>query len=110
MERRFVQTITFRSEQPEVLVELAKQWDGLQASQDIMGYSGARILADRDDPGRFVMIAEFTVVDPDLTAAQEAFINNERSQTQEYAEKFRAIAIGEPEWHHYDELYSTQDS
>ena len=110
MERRFSQTITFHSDQPDVMVALAKEWDALQASQDIMGYAGIRILADRDNPGRYVMIADFAVIDPDITAAQEAFINNDRAQTQEYAEKFRAISDGEPEWHHYDELYSTQDS
>lgn len=110
MERRFSQTMTFRSEHPEAMVELAKEWDALQASQDIMGYAGLRILADRDSPGRYVMVADFAVIDPEVSAAEEAFINNERPQTQEYADKFRAIAEGEPEWHHYDELYSTQDS
>ncbi len=109
MEQRFSQTMTFHSDQPEMLVALAQEWDALQASQDIMGYAGLRILADRDIPGRYVMIANFAVVDPELTAAQEAFINNERPQTHEYAEKFRAISTSEPEWHHYDELYSTQD-
>jgi hypothetical protein len=108
MEMHFTQTITFRSDQPETLVGLAKQWDALQASQDVMGYVGVRIMADRDDPGRYVMIADFGAVDPTLTAAQEAFINNERDQTREFAEKFDSIAIGEPEWHHYDVLYNTQ--
>jgi hypothetical protein len=108
VDRKFSQTITFRSDQPETLVALAQEWDALQASQDIMGYVGVRILADRDNPGRYVMIADFGVVDPDITPAQEAFINNERPQTQTFAERFRAVSIGEPEWHHYDEIYSTQ--
>jgi hypothetical protein len=103
----FVQTVTFRSDQPERLIAMAKEWDALQASQEIMGFIGTRILSDRDDPGRFVMIASFGIVDPDVTAAQEAFINNERPQTQEFADRFRAVTQGEPEWHHYDEIYST---
>jgi len=109
VDRKFCQTITFHSDQPDVLVALAHEWDALQAGQDIMGYIGVRILADRDNPGRYVMIADFGVIDPDMTAAQEAFINNERPQTQDFAERFRAASIGEPEWHHYDEIYSTQD-
>jgi hypothetical protein len=108
VDRKFSQTITFRSDQPEVLVALAKEWDALQASQDVMGYAGSRILADRDDPGRYVMIADFGAVDPEITAAQEAFLNNERAQTHDFADRFRAVSEGEPEWHHYDELYSTQ--
>jgi hypothetical protein len=107
MKSVFAQTITFRSDHPETLLELAREWDALQANQDAMGFMETRILADRDDPGRYVMIADFGVVDPDLSAAQEAFLNNERGQTQEFAERFRAITHGEPEWHHYDELYRT---
>jgi hypothetical protein len=107
MKNVFAQTITFRSDDPEALIALAHEWDALQASQDVTGFMETRILADRDDPGRYVMIADFGVVDPDVTAAQEALINNERRQTQEFAERFRALAHGEPEWHHYDELYRT---
>jgi hypothetical protein len=103
----FTQTVTFRSDQRDTLIALARQWDALQASQEVMGFMEVRILADRDDPGRYVMVVDFGVVDPDLTAAQEAFINNERPQTQEFAERFRQVSIGEPEWHHYDEIYRT---
>jgi hypothetical protein len=107
MKSVFAQTITFRSDDPETLITLAREWDSLQANQTAMGFMETRILADRDDPGRYVMIADFGVVDPDVSAAQEAFLNNERHQTQEFAERFRAVATGEPEWHHYDELYRT---
>jgi hypothetical protein len=99
--------MTFYSDHPETMVALAQEWDELQASQEIMGYAGSRILADRDNPGRYLMIADFGVVDPHVTAAEEAFMNNARAQTQAFAERFRAISKGEPEWHHYDELYST---
>jgi len=108
VDRKFSQTITFRSDHPETLIALAKEWDELQASQEIMGYVGIRVLADRDDPGRYVMIADFGVVDPEVTAAQEAYINNERAQTHEFADRFRAASTSEPEFHNYDELYATQ--
>ncbi len=103
----FSQTITFRSDAPETLIALAREWDALQAAEEIMGYMGTRILADRDDPGRYVMISDFGVVDPDLSAAQEAFLNNERAETQAFAERFRAVSKGEPEWRQFDELYRT---
>lgn len=107
MNLNFTQTITFRSERADQLVALAREWDALQAAEEPMGFMEVRILANRDDPGAFMMIVDFGVVDPDLTAAQEAFINNERAQTNEFADRFRALADGEPEWHHYDELYRT---
>jgi hypothetical protein len=107
MNLNFTQIITFRSDEPETLIALAREWDELQASLDVMGFMGARVLADREDPGRYVMIADFGVVDPDLSAAQEAFLNNARPQTEAFAERFRAVAKGEPEWGHYDELYRT---
>ena len=52
---------------------------------DIMGYMGIRILADRETPGEYVIVADFGVVDPDVSAADEAARNNERPETQEWA-------------------------
>jgi hypothetical protein len=107
MKSVFTQTITFRSDYPEKMIAMAHEWDELQASGEITGFMEVRILADRDDPGRYVMIADFGVVDPDVSALEEALMNNERQRTQEFAERFRAISKGEPEWHHFDELYRT---
>jgi hypothetical protein len=104
----FSQMMTFRCDAPEQLVALSKEWDSLQADADVMGYMGLRILASRDDPGRYVMISDFGVVDPDVSPAQEAFINNERPQTQEFADRFRAVVQGEPEWQHFDEIYNSR--
>src|SRR5215471_10602934 len=108
MDRNFTQTVTFRSDHPEELVALAQEWDEYQADQDIEGYIGVRLLVDRDDPGCYMMIADFGVIDPEVSAAQEAVIHNELSQTEAFANRFRAFTTGEEEWHHYDEMYSTQ--
>ena len=67
--------------------------------------SGTRVLSEG---ARYVMISDFGVVDPDVSAAQEAFMNNERPETQAMAERMRAVANGEPEWHHFDELYNSR--
>jgi hypothetical protein len=107
MREVFTQTMSFRSDHPDTMIALAREWDALQASHEISGFMEARILADRDDPGAYLMIVDFGVVDPDVSAAQEAYLNNERPETQESSARFRAVAKGEPEWHHYDEIYRT---
>jgi len=49
--RNFSQTIAVRCAEPERLIGLLAQWDRDQASTDVMGYMGTRVLADRDRPG-----------------------------------------------------------
>jgi hypothetical protein len=105
--RNFSQTITVRCDDPGILLELIEGWDREQAMADIMGYMGTRILADREMPGRYVIVADFGVVDPDVSAAEEAQRNNERPETQMWADRLRAVVEGEPEFHDYDELYRT---
>ena len=106
MNRNFMQTFSMRCDDPGALVALAEAWDRQQAAADIMGYMGSRVLADRDDPGRYMFIADFGVVDPDVSAVEEAARNNERPETQEGAARLREL-VGEIEYHHYDELYRT---
>lgn len=105
--RNFTQTIALRCEDPAPLIALLEQWDLDQASADIMGYMGIRLLADREDPGRYLIVADFGVVDPDVSAADEAARNNERPETQATSAAMLAACVGEPEYHHYDELYRT---
>lgn len=107
MNRNFCQTITVQCDDPTVLVELLEGWDRQQAQSDIMGYMGTRLLEDNEIPGRYVIVADFGVVDPDVSAAEEAQRNNERPETQQWAERLRAVVDGEPEFHDYDELYRT---
>jgi hypothetical protein len=103
----FTQTISIRCTDPQKLVELSEAWDREQAKADIMGYMGSHVLQDRDDPGRYLIVAEFGVVDPDVPAAEEAQRNNERDQTKLWARMLTEIIEGEPEYHHYDEIYRT---
>jgi hypothetical protein len=103
----FTQVISVHTDDPDKLVELLAEWDRNQASSDIMGYMGTHLLADRDEPGRYLIVAEFGVVDPDVSAADEAQRNNQRAETQAWAERLRACIEGAPEYRHYDELYRT---
>ena len=107
MNRNFTQTIAVRCDDPAPIIELLEQWDIDQASADIMGYMGVRLLADRDNPGQYLIVADFGVVDPDVSAADEAARNNERPETQANAARMREHIHGEPEYRHYDELYRT---
>lgn len=104
---RFSQEIRVRCDNPEALIELLAEWDRGQASAEIMGYIGTRLLADRDQPDCYTILAEFAEVDGDVSAADEAAKNNLRDETEKWAAKLRSLVDGEPEWVHYDELYRT---
>ena len=108
MNRNFTQTMTVHCNDEARLVEMAFAWDLQQANADIMGYAGTRVLADRDEPGRYVIIADFGVIDPEVSAAEEALRNNERPETQASAARLRALIDGDVEYRHYDEIYRTE--
>lgn len=104
---KFCQAIRVRCDQPDRLVKLLVEWDRGQAGDDVMGYIGTRLLADRDHPGRYMILAEFAEVDGDRTAAEEAELNNQRERTEQWVGALRELVDGEPEWVHYDEHYRT---
>jgi hypothetical protein len=105
--RNFSQTITVRCDDPAELVELLTQWDLSQATSDIMGYMGTRLLADRENRGQYVVVADFGVIDPEVSAADEAARNNARSETRAWAARLLELIDGEPEYRHFDEIYRT---
>jgi hypothetical protein len=105
--RNFSQSITVDCADPTELVELLREWDLQQATSDIMGYMGTRLLADREKIGRYMIVADFGVIDPDVSASDEAIRNNARPETKAWAERLLARIEGEPDYHHYDELYRT---
>ncbi len=104
---KFEQSIVFECGDPDALIDLMIEWDEGQATSDVMGYIGTRLLANRDHPGRYMILAEFAEVDGDLTPAEEAERNNQREATELWVTKLRALADAEPEWIHFDELYRT---
>ena len=107
MNKNFTQTIRVRCDDPATIVEMLNEWDRNQASSDIMGYMGSRLLADREHPGQYMIIADFGVIDPDVPAADEAIRNNARPETKAWAARLIEVIHGEPEYQHYDELYRT---
>jgi hypothetical protein len=107
MNRNFSQMITVQCSDPDKVVELLAEWDRNQAASDIMGYMGTRVLADREKMGRYVIIADFGVIDPNVSAADEAARNNARPETRAFAARMAEVLDAEPEYHHYDEIYRT---
>jgi hypothetical protein len=104
---RFTQGIRVRCTDPDRLIELLARWDRNQATTDVMGYIGTRLLADRDDVGCYLILADFAEVDGDLTPAEEADRNNQREETERWVQALRELVGAEPEWSHFDELYRT---
>jgi hypothetical protein len=104
---RFSQGMSVRCGDPDALVKLLADWDAMQSTTDVMGYIGTRLLADRDNPGHFMILSEFAEVDGDLTAADEAERNNQREETERWAAQLRSLVEEEPQWIHFDELYRT---
>ena len=80
---KFAQGIRVRCQDPEALQRLLAEWDQGQASTEVMGYIGTRLLADRDDPECYLILAEFAEVDGDLSAAAEAERDHRRAQDHE---------------------------
>ena len=110
MNRNFSQSISVRISDPEKaakLVALQVEWDRDQATADIMGYMGGKILQDREDPDVYVIVADFGIVDPDVSAYEEAMRNNERSKTQLWHEHLLELVDEPPSYREFDELYRT---
>lgn len=104
---RFTQGISIRCGDADALAGLLAEWDEMQSATDVMGYIGTRLLANRDEPGTFLILSEFAEVDGELTAADEAERNNQREETERWAARLRSLVEGEPQWGHFDELYRT---
>ena len=62
MNQNFSQTIPVRFADPDRIIELLREWDLVQATGDLTGHMGTRVLADRAHPGQYVVIADFSGV------------------------------------------------
>ena len=95
---RFAQTMAVRAADRGALSDLMSSWHEAEAGV-APGYLGSRLFADRDDPGRFLMVVEFS-------SAEEAASNNDRSETREWASRLQALIDGEPEFGNFDLVHS----
>lgn len=94
---RFTQTMAVRAADGAALKDLMSAWHEAEAGV-APGYLGNRLLADRDDPGRFLLVVDFS-------SAEEAALNNDRTETRKWAGRLLAIIDGEPEYGNFDEVH-----
>ena len=95
----FTQTMTVQTSSPQTLSDLLDGWHREQAGV-APGYQGARVLADKDQRGRYV-------IEVDFSSEEEARRNNDRPETAAWAEKLREVADGEPAYANYEVVHTT---
>jgi hypothetical protein len=95
---RFTQTMAVRAANGLALGDLMSAWHEAEAGV-APGYLGSRLLADRDDPGRFL-------ISVDLSSVEEAKVNNDRPETQEWAGRLLELIDGELEYSNFDEVHT----
>lgn len=93
---QFTQHIVVDADDPQALIALLQSWQDSDATA-APGYIGGRLLAFRDKPGRYVLQADFE-------SWEDAEKNNDRPETQAWAERFRALINGEPKYENLDVL------
>lgn len=96
----FTQTVTVHADRAETLADLIESWHRAQNGV-APGYEGARLLADQDEPGRFL-------IEVDFASKRDAERNNDRPETQAWADKLQGVAQGQPEYHNFTVAYSTE--
>jgi len=90
----FTQMMTIRTNDADRLRQMIAGWHEEQHGT-APGYEGARLLADREEPDRWL-------IEVDFSSREEAERNNDRPETASWAQRLRDLAEGEPEYHDYD--------
>jgi quinol monooxygenase YgiN len=93
----FTQTMAVRASDGEALAEMMTEWHEVEAGV-APGYLGSRLFAYRDDPGRFLILVDFSSV-------EEAEQNNDRPETQQWAGRLQQLIDGEPKFSNLDEIH-----
>lgn len=95
----FVQIIEVDAADIGAIDDLVDRWHREQAGV-APGYRGARILADKDRPGTYLIEVEFS-------SEEEAAENNERDDTRRWAAALRGSIQGGPRYLNLTEVSST---
>ena len=95
----FTQTMAVEADDADSIADLIREWHREQAGV-APGYRGGRVLADLDQPGRYV-------IEIDFTSEAEARENSDRPETQRWADSLRALAKTAPTYHNYAVSYTT---
>jgi quinol monooxygenase YgiN len=97
----FVQTIEVQAADETSLRDHVAGWHADQAGS-APGYQGGRVLADADNPGRFL-------IEVDFSSRQEADRNSDRSETAAWASRLRELVSGEPRYANYRVVWTTTE-
>jgi quinol monooxygenase YgiN len=92
----FIQAIEVQATDGSALAEHLAAWHGEQHGV-APGYQGYRLLADRDRPGRFTILVDFT-------SADDAEANNARPETAGWAARLSELATSAPSFANFDSL------
>ncbi len=95
----FTQMMTVHTRDQQQLASLLEEWHRDQQGT-APGYEGARLLADGEKDDRFV-------IEVDFTSQSDAQRNDDRPETQAWAEKLQAATDGQPEYHDYEVVFAT---
>jgi quinol monooxygenase YgiN len=84
----------------QALHDHVSAWDAEQSGA-APGYLGARVFADQDAPGRYL-------VEVDFTSVEDAKRNNDRPETAAWADQLRGLAgRGEPGYQNLRQVCTT---
>lgn len=98
----FIQTIEVTATDETALRDQLAEWHAEQHGL-APGYQGARILADLDQPGRYV-------IEVDFSSREDADRNNDRPETAAWATKLGELTSGEPTYRSFQQVSSTSDA
>ncbi len=93
---KFIQHIVVWTDDPDGLRSLLDDWNE-DGAADAPGYLGGSLLAFRDKPGRYVIVAEFD-------SWENAQVNSDRPDTKAWAAKLREVISKEPKYENLDVL------
>ena len=97
----FTQVIEVNGADEQALHGLVSEWDADQSGV-APGYLGARVLADEDNGHHLIEV--------DFSSEEEARRNNDRPETQAWAEKLQQVAEGDPSYRDLREVCTTYES
>jgi hypothetical protein len=90
----FIQIIEYTTSKADEIRAMGEQWRD-ERSGDAQGPVRLVALADRDHPGRYLTIAEFTSYD-------EAMANSQRDDTSQFAQRMAELCDGPPTFTNLD--------
>ena len=88
---KFVQHIRIKTSKIDELLKLSNE----TPKDAMIGNPTSTILADRDNPGHYVISVVFD-------SADDAMKNNDLPETHAFAQRMQALVDGEPGWGNYD--------